>query len=200
MELTLNDKLLLMEIDEKKLEDTIREELFMKTLHTFSDMEINDLMRITDECLKVDIELAEPEINTRLSIKMLDGKVVVIKTKKFNIARFIYSIMKMANINIDSELDIVYSILEIFSINFVSLLDSDRSLIYSYLCKRYYNDFKAMSIEETYKDVEKYINNYLNLGWSKKHIRDTINELENEYKVIKFEDGKLKVIDEIMLD
>lgn len=81
MELTLNDKLLLMEIDEKKLEDTIREELFMKTLHTFSDMEINDLMRITDECLKVDIELAEPEINTRLSIKMLDGKVVVIKTK-----------------------------------------------------------------------------------------------------------------------
>ena len=43
MELTLNDKLLLMEIDEKKLEDTIREELFMKTLHTFSDMEINEL-------------------------------------------------------------------------------------------------------------------------------------------------------------
>ena len=28
MELTLNDKLLLMEIDEKKLEDTIREELW----------------------------------------------------------------------------------------------------------------------------------------------------------------------------
>ena len=81
MELTLNDKLLLMEIDEKKLEDTIREELFMKTLHTFSDMEINELRHITDECLNVDIELAEPEINTRLSIKMLGGKVVVIKTK-----------------------------------------------------------------------------------------------------------------------
>ncbi len=44
------------------------------------------------------------------------------------------------------------------------------------------------------------VNNYLNLGWSKKHIRDTINELENEYKVIKFEDGKLKIIDEIMFD
>lgn len=200
MELTLNDKLLLMEIDEKKLEDTIREELFMKTLHTFSDMENNELRHITDECLNVDIELAEPEINTRLSIKMLGGKVVVIKTKKFNIARFIHSIMKMANINIDSELDIVYTILEIFSINFISLLDSDRSLIYSYLCKRYYIDFKAMSIEETYKDVENYINNYLNLGWSKKHIRDTINELENEYKVIKFEDDKLKVIDEIMFN
>ena len=57
-----------------------------------------------------------------------------------------------------------------------------------------------MSIEETYKDVENYINNYLNLGWSKKHIRDTINELENEYKVIKFEDDKLKVIDEIMFN
>lgn len=44
------------------------------------------------------------------------------------------------------------------------------------------------------------VNNYLNLGWSEKHIRDTINELENEYKVIKFEDNKLKVIDEIMFD
>lgn len=57
-----------------------------------------------------------------------------------------------------------------------------------------------MSIEETYKNVGEYINKEMNLGWPVKNIKDIIDKLENECRVIEFVDGRLKVIDELMFD
>lgn len=200
MELTLNDKLSLMQIEDKSQEQVLKENVFMETSYVLSDDEIDSLRHIIDECLNLDTEIIEPEINTRLSVKMSNGKVVVVKAKRFNIARFVEFVFQMINTDFNNKLNVVYSIMATFYINFISLLDSDESMVYSFLCKRYYVDYAVMSIEETYKNVGEYINKEMNLGWPVKNIKDIIDKLENECRVIEFVDGRLKVIDELMFD
>ena len=200
MNLKLQDKLILLDIDEKSMIENLRKNLFLETSYLLTDDTIQNIKGIMNQSLELQTQLVDQRLNTRASFKVLGDKIIVVKKRKLDVKSMVICLNEIHNVNPSKKVDVILFIIKMIFINFINIMNSDTALVYSYLSKLYFIDKKDLSIEKTYNEVEYYVNDYLNLGWSDKNINNVIAELENIYKVIKFENDRLYIKDKIMFE
>ena len=200
MNLKLQDKLILLDIDEKSMIENLRKNLFLETSYLLTDDTIQNIKGIMNQSLELQTQLVDQRLNTRASFKVLGDKIIVVKKRKLDVRSMVMCLNEIHNVNPSKKVDVILFVIKMIFINFINIMNSDTALVYSYLSKLYFIDKKDLSIEETYNEVEYYVNDYLNLGWSDKNINNVIAELENIYKVIKFENDRLYIKDKIMFE
>jgi len=200
MNLKLQDKLILLDIDEKSMIENLRKNLFLETSYLLTDDTIQNIKGIMNQSLELQTQLVDQRLNTRASFKVLGDKIIVVKKRKLDVKSMVMCLNEIHNVNPSKKVDVILFVIKMIFINFINIMNSDTALVYSYLSKLYFIDKKDLSIEETYNEVEYYVNDYLNLGWSDKNINNVIAELENIYKVIKFENDRLYIKDKIMFE
>lgn len=200
MNLKLQDKLILLDIDEKSMIENLRKNLFLETSYLLTDDTIQNIKGIMNQSLELQTQLVDQRLNTRASFKVLGDKIIVVKKRKLDVKSMVMCLNEIHNVNPSKKVDVILFVIKMIFINFINIMNSDTALVYSYLSKLYFIDKKDLSIEETYNEVEYYVNDYLNLGWSGKNINNVIAELENIYKVIKFENDRLYIKDKIMFE
>ena len=200
MNLKLQDKLILLDIDEKSMIENLRKNLFLETSYLLTDDTIQNIKGIMNQSLELQTQLVDQRLNTRASFKVLGDKIIVVKKRKLDVKSMVMCLNEIHNVNPSKKVDVILFVIKMIFINFINIMNSDTALVYSYLSKLYFIDKKDLSIEETYNEVEYYVNDYLNLGWSAKNINNVIAELENIYKVIKFENDRLYIKDKIMFE
>lgn len=200
MNLKLQDKLILLDIDEKSMIDNLRKNLFLETSYLLTDDTIQNIKGIMNQSLELQTQLVDQRLNTRASFKVLGDKIIVVKKRKLDVKSMVICLNEIHNVNPSKKVDVILFVIKMIFINFINIMNSDTALVYSYLSKLYFIDKKDLSIEKTYNEVEYYVNDYLNLGWSDKNINNVIAELENIYKVIKFENDRLYIKDKIMFE
>lgn len=200
MNLKLQDKLILLDIDEKSMIENLRKNLFLETSYLLTDDTIQNIKGIMNQSLELQTQLVDQRLNTRASFKVSGDKIIVVKKRKLDVKSMVMCLNEIHNVNPSKKVDVILFVIKMIFINFINIMNSDTALVYSYLSKLYFIDKKDLSIEETYNEVEYYVNDYLNLGWSDKNINNVIAELENIYKVIKFENDRLYIKDKIMFE
>lgn len=200
MNLKLQDKLILLDIDEKSMIENLRKNLFLETSYLLTDDTIQNIKGIMNQSLELQTQLVDQRLNTRASFKVLGDKIIVVKKRKLDVKSMVICLNEIHNVNPSKKVDVILFVIKMIFINFINIMNSDTALVYSYLSKLYFIDKKDLSIEKTYNEVEYYVNDYLNLGWSDKNINNVIAELENIYKVIKFENDRLYIKDKIMFE
>lgn len=200
MNLKLQDKLILLDIDEKSMIENLRKNLFLETSYLLTDDTIQNIKGIMNQSLELQTQLVDQRLNTRASFKVLGDKIIVVKKRKLDVKSMVICLNEIHNVNPSKKVDVILFVIKMIFINFINIMNSDTALVYSYLSKLYFIDKKDLSIEKTYNEVEYYVNDYLNLGWSDKNINNVIAELENIYKVIKFENDRLYIKDKIIFE
>ena len=197
--LTCDEKFRLLDIDSNELHRILRRELSMAQLRTFEDEEVCQFQDAIGNC--IEIETAQIPLDgdyNRASFYTADGKVIVLKRKRFNTKTFfnvIFDILPSIGGNCFA---IMSAILNILMKMFFQVLDEDVTAIYLFLCQEYYNNGRLFDNIEIFDKVNQHLEQTQGVHWPDSKINRILLSLE-EIRVIECKDGIFQPNDYIHL-
>lgn len=191
------EKFKLLEIDETQLRQMIQNAFLIEESHKLKDYELDSISGMIGESIALEFDTEEPVENTRASIYVREGKVVVLKAKMLNIGKLFSLAVKAPEfMRGDNYFRICIVISALYQI-FYQELDEDLSKIYTYLASEYFQHGRKFNNVEIYDVVNQYVKENSGVKWTHEKINKKLAKLENELKVIECVDGIYNVKDKI---
>ncbi len=200
LQLTNNEKYMLLDINPEELCKKIKNEVFTKELYTIKDEELDLIQGIIGDSIELEVDTeASENNNVRVSFYTLNDKIVVIKRKKIDIKLLIDLLIHSVEFSVGNTGTRIVVILNILQKLFLNILDDDVAILYSYLCKEYFVNGNKFSNIEIFGNINKHLKEYLGLSWSNNKINKILLQLER-LQVIEFSNGILHVKDKIYFE
>lgn len=197
MTLTEKEKYELLDINHERFKRFIGETIYELDGKVISENEVENICRVVIESVDFEIDLQEIQETNKFSMRVMNEKTVVIKAKTIsvqNIFKFVPDyIWIVSGKGVDRILAIVKTILDIF----LEIMEDDESVVYMYLAYTFFTKKERIKSEEISDIIQKYFIEELGENISNIKVRKIINKLENEYRVIGFDNGYLIVKDKI---
>lgn len=198
MILTNKDKYKVLAKEPEQIKSFFSNELFKTAGMSLTNEQLDDLEKAFIDNVVIEAEESGENGNVKTSLKMLNGKVVVIKTKKLSIMEMINAVMDIESIAKKENIFIVIVILlNLVSVLFITELNDDEKEIYAYLVYLYFGKHNKISNVEIYETIKLYYKEMLEETISDRKINSVLKKLEDDLRVIEFEDGYLVVKDKI---
>lgn len=199
LHLTYDEKFKLLDIDPNELHKTLSSELSMAQLRTIEDEKVCKFQNVIGHCIEIETELIPLNGDyNRASFYTSEGKIIVIKLKKFNIKTFfnvLFSILPSIGGN---QFAIIYAIINVFMNLFLQTLDEDMTIVYLFLCQEYYQNGRYFDNIEIFNKVNQYLEKTQGIHWPNSKINHILLKLENIH-VIECAEGIYKPKDYIYL-
>lgn len=197
MTLTEKEKYELLDINHERFKKFISETIYELDGKVISGNEVENICMTVIESVDFEIDLQEIQETNKFSMRVMNEKTVVIKAKTIsvqNIFKFVPDYIGIVSgKGVDRILAIVKTILDIF----LEIMEDDESVVYMYLAYTFFTKKEKIKSEEISDIIQKYFIEELGENISNIKVRKIINKLENEYRVIGFDNGYLIVKDKI---
>lgn len=197
MTLTEKEKYELLDINHERFKKFISETIYELDGKVISGNEVENICMTVIESVDFEIDLQEIQETNKFSMRVMNEKTVVIKAKTIsvqNIFKFVPDYIGIVSgKGVDRILAIVKTILDIF----LEIMEDDESVVYMYLAYTFFTKKERIKSEEISDIIQKYFIEELGENISNIKVRKIINKLENEYRVIGFDNGYLIVKDKI---
>lgn len=197
MTLTEKEKYELLDINHERFKRFIRETIYELDGKVILENEVENICRTVIESVDFEVDLQEIQETNKFSMRVMNEKTVVIKAKTIsvqNIFKFVSDYIGIVSgKGVDRILAIVKTILDIF----LEIMEDDESVVYMYLAYTFFTKKERIKSEEISDIIQKYFIEELGENISNIKVRKIINKLENEYRVIGFDNGYLIVKDKI---
>ncbi len=195
--LTCDEKFKLLNIDSNELHMTLKRELSMAQLRKIEKEEVLQFQNAIGNCIEIETELTSLDNDhSRASFYTMDGKVAVIKLKRFNIKAF-FKILLIILPSIEGNSFVIMStILNILMEMFFQILDEDVSTVYLFLSHEYYQNGKCFDSIEIFDKINQYLEQTQGIRWSDSKINHILLCLE-DIRVIECNEGIFRVNDYI---
>lgn len=194
--LTNNEKYKLLDMDIDFICKEIQTELFLRECYTLGEETSLTLQEAIGSSLELELDTEVPQENTRLSFYTFDNQIIIIKKKKFHIKRFLELIGNSLGFCSGNAFGIANAVLQIFIHDFLTVLEEDASLVYSYLCYEYFIKGNIFNNVEIFEKINTYLTETQGYRWPKEKLNKILLQLEG-LKVMEFRDGLLYVSDKI---
>ena len=197
MTLTEKEKYELLDINHERFKRFIGETIYELDGKVISENDVENICRVVIESVDFEVDLQEIQETNKFSMRVMNGKTVVIKAKTIS-AQNIFKLVPdyigiISRQGVAQILAIVKTILDIF----LEIMEDDESVVYMYLAYIYFTKKERIKSEEISDIIQKYFIEELGENISNIKVRKIINKLENEYRVIGFDNGYLIVKDKI---
>lgn len=180
LRLTYDEKFKLLDIDPNELHKTLRRELSMAQLRTIEDEKVCELQDAIENCIEIETELAPLDGDyNRASFYIADGKVIVIKLKRFNIRTFFNVLLNILPSIGGNCFAIIGAVLNVLMNVFVQILDEDVTSIYLFLCHEYYKSGRCFDNTEIFDKVNQYLEETQGVHWPDSKINRILLNLES---------------------
>ncbi|WP_289302117.1 hypothetical protein [Sporofaciens musculi] len=199
VQLTYDEKCKLLDIDPNELHKTLKHELSMAQLRTMEDEKVCEFQDAIGNCIEIETELLPLDGDfSRASFYTADGKVIVVKRKRFNVKLFFGVIYKILSSIGGNEFIIMFTVLNILLDVFVHILDEDMTVIYLFLCRSYYQNNRYFDNTEIFDKVNQHLAETQGVHWPDSKINRILLKLE-DLRVIECPDGIFQPKDHIYL-
>lgn len=186
----------LAEIDIARLCTMVRERALMRELCKIEDEEINKVRMLIAECIDIDLEAVENEINTRACFHSFDGKLIVVRRRTFDLKLLFQEVKYLLELGFAGKYESILIVAKIILSFFVDFLDGDSEMIFSMLCTRYFLKGEAIHNIDIFEKINTFLKEEMGTEWSYKKINDVLRTLEKA-SVIEWDNGNLMVKDKI---
>lgn len=201
MKLTNRDKYNVLAKEPEQIKDFLEDELFKTSGMRLTNEQLDNLESALIDNIIIEVEELEQNENVKTSLRMMNGKVVVIKTKKLSINQMMQAILDITSIaERPYSLGAICSLLHLATLLFTTQLEGDEETIYAYLVYLYFGKHNKISNMEIYQSIKLYYKNTFEETISDRKIDAVLKKLEDELRVIEFVDGYLVVKDKIYFD
>ncbi len=199
LRLTYDEKFKLLDIDPNDLHKTLSRELSMAQLRTIEDEKVCELQDAIENCIEIETELLPLDGDyNRASFYTADGKVIVIKLKRFNIRTFFNALLHIFPSIGGNCFAIIGAVLNVLMDVFVQILDEDVTSVYLFLCHEYYQNGRCFDNTEIFDKVNQHLEATQGVHWPDSKINRILLNLESIH-VIECREGIFQPIDYIHL-
>lgn len=189
LHLTYDEKLKLLDIDPNELHGILRRELSMAQLRTIEDEKVCEFQDVIENCIEIETELVPSDGDfSRASFYTADGKVIVIKRKRFNIRTFFNMIFNILPSIGGNCFAIIYAVLNVLMHMFIQILDEDVTGVYLFLCHEYYQNGRCFDNTEIFDKVNQHLEEIQGVHWPDSKINRILLCLE-DIRVIECREG-----------
>lgn len=201
MILTNRDKYNVLAKEPEQIKEFLSDELFKIGRMSLTNEQLDAYEKAFIDNVVIEVEELEENENVKTSLRMMNGRVVVIKTKKLSIMEMIGTVLDITSIVGQSQMLIVIgSLLCLASLLFTTKLDDNEETIYAYLVYLYFVKHNKISNTEIYQTIKLYYKNEFEETIPDRKIEAVLKKLEDDLRVIEFVDGYLVVKDKIYFD
>lgn len=197
MTLTEKEKYELLDINHERFKKFISETIYELDGKVISGNEVENICMTVIESVDFEVDLQEIQETNKFSMRVMNEKTVVIKAKTISVQNIFKFVPNYIGIvrgkGVARILAIVKTILDIF----LEIMEDDESVVYMYLAYTFFTKKEKIKSEEISDIIQKYFIEELGENISNIKVRKIINKLENEYRVIGFDNGYLIVKDKI---
>lgn len=201
MELTNDDKCKLLSINEDEMVDYFRKEIFIHSGLSLNEEQLVSIEKAIINSLDIEVEETHIQKNVKISLKIKDGQIVVIKAKKLSLLNFFVAMKNIdAIVNAENVSTVVLNSISLVIDLFVTNMDKEKSMVYSYLAYLALYENKKISNVEVYDVIKTYYRESYAEKISDMRIRTILYALEYDFRVIEFLEEYLVVKDKIYFE
>lgn len=201
MELTSDDKCKLLSINEDEMVDYFRKEIFIHSGLSLNEEQLVSIEKAIINSLDIEVEETQMQKNVKISLKIKDGQIVVIKAKKLSLLNFFVAMKNIdAIVNAENVSTVVLNSISLVIDLFVTNMDKEKSMVYSYLAYLTLYENKKISNVEVYDVIKMYYRESYAEEISDMRIRTILYALEYDFRVIEFLEEYLVVKDKIYFE
>lgn len=201
MELTSDDKCKLLSINEDEMVDYFRKEIFIHSGLSLNEEQLVSIEKAIINSLDIELEETQIQKNVKISLKIKDGQIVVIKAKKLSLINFFVAMKNIdAIVNAENVSTVVLNSISLVIDLFVTNMDKEKSMVYSYLAYLTLYENKKISNVEVYDVIKTYYRESYAEEISDMRIRTILYALEYDFRVIEFLEEYLVVNDKIYFE
>ena len=197
--LTCDEKFKFLDIDSNELHRILRRKLSMAQLRTFEDEEVIQFQDVIGNCIEIETTSTPLDGDyNRASFYTADGKVIVLKLKRFNIKTFFNVLLDILPSIGGNCFSITSAVLNVLMDIFFQILDEDVTTVYLFLCQEYYQNGRLLDNTEIFDKVNQHLEQTQGVHWPDSKINRILLSLEDIH-VIECRDGIFQPNDYIYL-
>lgn len=183
-------------IDADEMCETLRKKIFLEELYTMKDDEMDAVQALMAECMDLEVERVENEDNTRACFHYFDGKLLVLKRRRFDLKLLFQEGRKLPEAVLGGVAERTWVLIRAVTELFINILDGDCAMIFAILCESYFKEGRKLNNVEIYAQINNFLNMKIGFEWSYKKINDILHMLENA-NLIEWENGILQIKDKM---
>lgn len=183
-------------IDIETVCQTVQERVFLDELYKMKEKELDAVKKLVTKCIELDVEAVENEENTRGCFHLYDGKLIVVKKRKFDIKLLFLEAGNIPEFVFGGTEQRIYTVVKAVVELFINIMDGDAAIVFTILCEKYIREGRKYNNIEIYSRIYQFLKAEYDLEWSYKKINEVLLVLEHA-GIIEWEDGVLQVRDKI---